>query len=117
VKGQILRALGNCNAADQLGQILQNENSPELRLAAVRALGNIDTERASAVLSAQYEKEKSSAVRQGILRSFANQDNAKALIAVARKETDTELRKFAVQQLSNMDSKEATAYLLEILNK
>jgi HEAT repeat protein len=69
------------------------------------------------VLSAQYDKEKNSSVRQGILRSFANQDNAKALIAVARKETDTELRKFAVQQLSNMDSKEATAYLMEILNK
>ncbi len=117
VKAQILRALGNCDAAEQLGQILQNESSSDLRLAAVRALGNVDTERASTVLSVQYEKEKNSAVRQGILRAFANQDNAKALIAVARKETDMELRKFAVQQLSNMDSKEATAYLLEILNK
>jgi len=117
VKAQILRALGNCDAAEQLGQILQNESSPELRMAAVRALGNVDTQRAGVVLSAQYDKEKNAAVRQGILRAFANQDNAKALIAVARKETDTELRKFAVQQLSNMDSKEATAYLMEILNK
>ncbi len=117
VKGQILRALGNCDAADQLGQILQTEGSSDLRQAAVRALGNVDGGRASSILAAQYDKEKDHAVRQGILRAFANQDNVKALIAAARKETDPELRKYAVQQLSNMDSKEATDFLMEILNK
>jgi HEAT repeat protein len=117
VKGQILRALGNCDAADQLGQLLQSETSAELRQAAVRALGNVDAAHASTILAAQYDKEKDAAVRQGILRAFANQDNVKALIAVARKETDPELRKYAVRQLSNMDSKEATDYLMEILNK
>jgi HEAT repeat protein len=117
VKGQILRALGNCDAADQIGRILQNEGSLELRQAAVRALGNVDAGRASEILAAQYDKEKDPAVRQGILRAFANQDNVKALIAVARKETDPELKKYAVRQLSNMDSKEATDYLMEILNK
>jgi HEAT repeat protein len=117
VKGQILRGLENCDAVDQLGQILQNESSGVLRQAAVRSLGNADAGRASAILSAQYDKEKDTAVRQGILRAFANQDNAKALIAVARKETDAELKKCAVRQLSNMDSKEATDYLMEILNK
>jgi hypothetical protein len=117
VKGQILRGLENCDAVDQLGQILQSETSVELRQAAVRALGNIDEGRASTILTTQYDKEKDSAVRQGILRAFANQGNAKALIAVARKETDPELRKYAVRQLSNMDSKEATDYLMEILNK
>ncbi|HUK32032.1 MAG TPA: HEAT repeat domain-containing protein [Candidatus Acidoferrum sp.] len=117
MKGQILRALGNCDAADQLGQILQKEGSVDLRVAAVRALGNVDSGRASEILSAQYDKEKDASVRQAILRAFANQDNVKALIAVARKETDTELKKYAVRQLSNMDSKEATDYLMEILNK
>jgi HEAT repeat protein len=117
VKGQILRALGNCDGVDQLGEVLKNESSAELRGAAVRALGNTDTGRAGEILTAQYEKEKDASVRQGILRAFANQDNVKALIAVARKETDPELKKYAVRQLSNMDSKEATDYLMEILNK
>jgi HEAT repeat protein len=117
VKTQILRGLANCGAVDALEKLLQSETSGELRQRVVRELGNTDSGRANAILSAQYDKEKDPVVRQGILRAFANQGDAKALIAVARKETDAELRKFAVRQLSNMDSKEATDYLMEILNK
>ena len=40
-----------------------------------------------------------------------------ALIEIARAEKDPELKKKAVSQLANMHSKEATAFLLEILNK
>ena len=45
------------------------------------------------------------------------QDNAEALVAIARKETDVEAKKAIVQQLSLMKSKVATDYLLEILGK
>ena len=40
-----------------------------------------------------------------------------ALIEIARTEKDPELKKKAVSHLANMGSKEATAFLLEILNK
>ena len=45
------------------------------------------------------------------------QDNAKALISLARKETDLSMKKAIVSKLSLMDSKEAREYLMEILNK
>jgi len=41
----------------------------------------------------------------------------KALVDLARKEADPDLKVFAVRQLSTMKSKEATDYLVELLNK
>jgi len=40
-----------------------------------------------------------------------------ALIDIAKSEKDPQLKKTAVSHLANMHSKEATAFLLEILNK
>lgn len=117
VKMQLLRSLSNCGATDSLGQILQTESSADLRQRVARELGNSHGAPASAILSAQYDKEKDAAVRKEILRAFSNQDNPKTLIAMARKETDPELKMYAVRLLSNMNSKEATDYLMEILNK
>jgi len=45
------------------------------------------------------------------------QGNAESLVAIARKETDIEMRKDLVQKLSLMKSKVATDYLMEILGK
>ncbi len=45
------------------------------------------------------------------------QGNAKALIALARKETDPAMKKEIVTKLSVMGSKDATDFLMEILNK
>jgi hypothetical protein len=74
-------------------------------------------EKSGAALSAMYAKEKDPAVRKEILRALFIQENAKALIAVARGETDPDLRVYAVRQLSLMKSKEAQDYMMEILNK
>jgi hypothetical protein len=45
------------------------------------------------------------------------QGNATALIDLARKETDLNLKKLIVNQLSVMHSKEASDYLMELLSK
>ena len=43
--------------------------------------------------------------------------NATALVALARKESDLDMKKSIVQKLSVMGGKVATDYMLEILNK
>jgi hypothetical protein len=43
--------------------------------------------------------------------------SAKGLVEIARKETNPELKREAVQMLSNMKSKEATDYLMELISK
>jgi hypothetical protein len=45
------------------------------------------------------------------------QNNASALVAIARTEKDPELKREAVQKLSLMHSKEGTDYLMELLQK
>jgi DNA helicase TIP49 (TBP-interacting protein) len=45
------------------------------------------------------------------------QGNSKAIIEIAKKETDPTLKHEAVQKLSIMHSKEGTEYLMELLNK
>jgi hypothetical protein len=39
------------------------------------------------------------------------------LIALARKETDREMKRHIIEKLSVMDSRKARDYMLEILNK
>ena len=56
-------------------------------------------------------------MRREILNGFFVQGNAPAIIDVARKETDPNLKREAVQRLSQMHSKEATDYLVELINK
>jgi hypothetical protein len=52
-----------------------------------------------------------------VIKSLFLQGNAKALIEIARQETDPELKQEAVKKLSLIGSKEATDYLMEILDQ
>ena len=68
-------------------------------------------------LTSLYQNEKTVEVRKEILNAFFLQGNAKALVNIARNEKDPQLRKTAVEKLSLMNSKDATDFMLEILNK
>ena len=50
-----------------------------------------------------------------MLNALFIQGNAKALIEIAKQETDPSLKREAVQKLSIMGSKEATDYMMELL--
>ena len=56
-------------------------------------------------------------MKRAVIDGLHIQGNAKALVDIARKETDPGLRKDVVSRLSTMKSKEATDFLLELLNK
>ena len=80
-----------------------------------RQLGNIREEAAVNSLVSLYGSESDKGIRSEIINSFHNQNAAKPLVDIARKETDPELKRQVVQRLSNMRSKEATDYLMELL--
>jgi hypothetical protein len=69
------------------------------------------------MLTAIYASDNDLQDRQQVIEALFLQDNAKALIALARKESDPGLRKVAIEKLSLMDNKEATDFLMEIINK
>jgi len=115
-KMQILRGLMTSESRDAISQIAMTEASAEVRKAAVRDMGAMGRGTTTgAELVGLYSKEKDPSVRREILRALAMQDDAKDLIDVARKETDSDLKVYAVRQLSQMRSKEAQDYMMEIL--
>jgi HEAT repeat protein len=117
VREDILQALFLSGDAGKLSEAAQSEKDPKVRRTAIEKLGLMDAEETSQTLQKIYAKETDRDLREAVLNAFFLQDNAHALIAMARGEKDPELRKIAVQKLSLMDSKEATEFLMEILQK
>jgi HEAT repeat protein len=113
-KKAILQALGVGGGVDRLLEVARSEKDMDLRVDAIRMLGPFGGP--TPALLEMY-KGGDQRVREAVLQALFVQGNAKALIEIAKTETDPELRKKAVSHLSVMGSKEATAYLLEILNK
>jgi hypothetical protein len=52
-----------------------------------------------------------------VVNALFIQDNATALVGLARKEQDVTMKKEIVSRLSNMRSKVATDYMIELLAK
>jgi hypothetical protein len=117
VKEAVLQALAVGGDIDRIVELAKTEKDAELRLAAIRKLGPFGGRNAGGSLAEIYEAESDRRVREAVLQALFVSGNARALIDVARGEKDPELRKKAVAHLSNMGSKEATDFLLEILEK
>jgi HEAT repeat protein len=115
VKDAIINALFVGGAADRLAELAQKETDPRLRREAIQKLGLTGSEKSSAVLKQMYSTEKDAAIKKTILNAFFIQNNATALVAIARAEQDPALKREAVQKLSLMHSKEATDYMMELL--
>ena len=117
VRREILQAFFLAGDSAKLLQAAQSGKDPEVRRAAIRNLGLVHSNDSGKALQAIYAKETDREVREEVLNAFFLQNNASALVAIARAEKDPELKKTAVQKLSLMHSKEGTDYLMELLQK
>jgi hypothetical protein len=117
VKKQILQAMFVGGNAARLIDLAKTEQNPELRRTAVRNLGLMGSKNTGTTLVEIYGSDKDPSVRGAVIQALFIQNNAEALVALARKEENPELKKDIVQKLSLMKSKIATDYMLELLNK
>jgi hypothetical protein len=117
VRREILQAFFLAGDSKKLVEAASNEKDPEVRRAAIRNLGLINTPDSAKALQTIYSKETDQSLRRDVLNAYFVQGNASALVAIARNEKDPELKKEAVSKLALMHSKEATDYLMEILQK
>jgi HEAT repeat protein len=117
VRGKILHAMFVGGNTAKLIEIAKTEKDPELRKRAIHHLGTTESAASGDALVAIYGSTQDLETRKRVLEALFVQGNARQLVAVARKETNPELRKAAVSSLSHMQSKEATDFLMEILNK
>ena len=106
VRRAILRSYMMANAREPLLAAARQETTPELRLEAVRQLGNM---KAGAELAELYAKETSVDVKKQILRGLAISGQNDRLIALAQSETNPELRRTAIRSLGlNRDAATGT---------
>jgi tetratricopeptide (TPR) repeat protein len=115
VKRAVLRSFENSRDIEHLTAIAKSEQNVDLRREAIRQLGNIRDDQTTASLVAIYGSQSDKEIKTEILNSLGNQGAAKQIIECARQESDPELKKIAVRRLSEMRSKEATDFLMEIL--
>jgi HEAT repeat protein len=102
VRRAILRSYMMAGAREPLVAAARQETMPELRLEAVRQLGNM---KAGTELAELYAKETSPEVKKQILRGLANGAQNDKLVALAQSETNPELRRTAIRSLGlNRDS-------------
>jgi HEAT repeat protein len=115
VRKQILQAMFVGGDSDRLIELAKGEKEPELRRVAIRNLGQMKRPGTSEALVAIYNSDTNPEVRKAVINALFIQSNAGALVTIARAEKNLELKKEIVARLSNMKSKEATDYLMELL--
>jgi hypothetical protein len=103
--------------AEALGMISASEQNSELRSKAIRNTGVAGGMSQAPALVAAYKKNADPETRKAVIQALFLANDSHDLVELARAEKDPALKQAIVQQLSIMQSKEATDYMLEILNK
>ncbi len=114
VKRNVLRGYMQMNDKDHLLTAAKSETNPELRLEAIRSLGNM---RADDGLAELYGKETSADVKKAIIRALANGGDADKLMSLAQTEPNAELRRSAVRSLGIMRKTETGPKLVTLYDK
>ncbi len=117
MRAAILQALFIGGDVARLIEVARTEKDPTLKGQAIRLLGVSGSQKTGDLLVSIYQSETDASLRRRALEGLFIQNNAKALIELARKETNPEMKKDIVSKLALMHSKEAQDYMMEILNK
>lgn len=116
-KATIIQALGLAGDVDHLIPLAKTEKDPALRDDLIRSLGLNGSPAAQTALLGLYSGANDRASSRAVIEALFIHNSAAALVSLARKETDPELKRDLVARISLMHSKAATDYLLEILNQ
>jgi HEAT repeat protein len=100
-----------------LKSIATTEQDPELRRRAIRNLGVTGGASAAPALVSAYQNSPDAESKKAAIDGLFISGNAHELITLARAEKDPMYKQAIVSKLSIMHSKEATDYMMEILNK
>ncbi|HEY6618800.1 MAG TPA: HEAT repeat domain-containing protein [Steroidobacteraceae bacterium] len=119
VKEQIINSLiaAGPKGAEVLGTIAATEQDPDLRRRAIRNLGISGGPNLAPKLISTYQNNNDADTKKAAVEALFLAGDAHDLVTLAKGEKDSALKQKIVQQLSMMHNPEATAYMVEILNK
>ncbi len=104
-------------AREILMTVARNSSDQDLQIEAVRYLQLSGSAGDRQLLRDLYAASKDRDVKGRLVDTLFGQGDARALVELARAETDQAMRKRIVERLSMMRSKEASDYMLEIIKK
>jgi HEAT repeat protein len=119
IKANIISGLiaAGPKGAEVLGSIAITEQDPDLRRKAIRNLGIAGGSASAPKLVATYQSNVDPETKKAAVEALFLANDAHDLVTLAKAEKDPALKQKIVQQLSIMQNPEATAYMLELLNK
>jgi HEAT repeat protein len=100
-----------------LAEIANTEKDPKVLEKAIRTIGMVGGQDSSTALMNIYNSHSDLETKKSVINALFIHNAAKEMVAMARKETNPELKKALTQKLSLMHSPEVTDYMMEILNK
>jgi len=106
-----------CGCAHELAQIVQTEKDPQVLDKAINTLGLVGGSESLDALSKLYASQADVATKKKVINALFLHNAGKEMVALARKETNPELKRALIQKMSIMNSPEITEYMMEILNK
>jgi tetratricopeptide (TPR) repeat protein len=101
LKMQILSTLASMGAYDKVIEVAKTEKEADIRNRAIRSLGSMKADRSGAALMEIYAAASDTDAKTAVIQGLANQNNADALITLARKETNVDLKRRMVQTLTS----------------
>jgi len=119
LKAAILNAFvaAGAKGAGALSAIATSEQDPELRRKAIRNMGVAGGPSTIPTLLSIYSKSTDDESRDAVLDALFVAGDAHDLVALARSEKDPSVKRKIVGKLAVMHNREATDYMMEILNK
>jgi hypothetical protein len=106
-----------CGCGHELAEIVKTEKDPRVLDKAINTLGLVGGEESLAALSGIYNSQADVATKKKVINALFLRNAGKEMVAMARKETNPELKRELIQKMSIMNSPEITDYMMEILNK
>ncbi|HEY2391352.1 MAG TPA: tetratricopeptide repeat protein [Candidatus Angelobacter sp.] len=106
-----------CGCGHELAEIVQTEKDPRVLAKAINTLGLVGGEEGMVVLTKLYGSQADLSVKKKVINALFLRGAGREMVALARKETNPELKRELIQKMSIMNSPEISDYMMEILNK
>jgi HEAT repeat protein len=106
-----------CGCSHELAEIVQTEKDPAVLDKAINTLGLVGGDESLAALTKVYNSQADLATKKKVINALFLHGAGKEMVALAKKETNPELKRSLISKMSLMSSPEISDYMMEILNK
>ncbi|HET9364267.1 MAG TPA: tetratricopeptide repeat protein [Candidatus Angelobacter sp.] len=106
-----------CGCSHELAEIVQTEKDPAVLDKAINTLGLVGGQESLTALTNLYSTRTDVSMKKKVINALFLHGAGKEMVALARKETNPELKRSLIEKMSLMNSPEITDYMMEILNK